>query len=485
MIDAQPRSGEAPLRVRLDAASSRDADGIIVAYQWDFGDGITTRGTAAEHTFAAPGTYLVELILRDNDGAEARVAVEILVEPPNVPPTASFTVTPAAAVPGESVRFDASASMDSDGVITSFEWDLGDGSTTASGMQVDHAFAEAGTYTVTLTAADDDGATVRATRVVLAGGTEQPAVATFTPSSAAIEVGGTVQFDASASHSPAGDVVDYAWSFSDGGTASGKIVGHRFESTGTHIVNLTVTDETGASAMATGSVHVGVDPPADGDAITRSYWWSYGGRDRSLQASIPGDLYAWARAQSRASWPRRDYDEYVLNTLDDALMIEIAGKLALGSYRATAENALAFVQMSIAYQSDPDLFEYPRYPVETLVDEGGDCEDTAILYASLIRTLGHGALLVAVDTSGDGNTDHMVVFVPIDDTFETCEMDCVWEYNGRLYALAETAVEGSYLPLGQDPWGLEPNDIHQTWDVSRVDTSPKVIKRLPLAEPED
>lgn len=38
--------------------------------------------------------------------------------------------------------------------------------------------------------------------------------------------------------------------------------------------------------------------------------------------------------------------------------------------------------------------EYPRYPIETLVDEGGDCEDTSILLASLIHSMGYGVVLV-------------------------------------------------------------------------------------------
>ncbi len=38
--------------------------------------------------------------------------------------------------------------------------------------------------------------------------------------------------------------------------------------------------------------------------------------------------------------------------------------------------------------------EYPRYPVETLVDNGGDCEDKAILLASLLNSMGYDASLV-------------------------------------------------------------------------------------------
>lgn len=53
--------------------------------------------------------------------------------------------------------------------------------------------------------------------------------------------------------------------------------------------------------------------------------------------------------------------------------------------------ALAFVQ-AIKYSLDSESkgrTEYWRYPVETLYDQTGDCEDSTILAAALLRRLGH------------------------------------------------------------------------------------------------
>jgi len=146
-IDAQvdPASGHAPLRVQLDASASTDPDGIIVGCHWTFEDGTTARGVNAEHTFTAPGTYVVDLTLRDDDGAEATTTIEVRVEPPNAAPTALFMVTPVAAVVGEPIRFDATVSQDPDGSVVAYAWDFGDGATAAS-PQADHAYATEGTY---------------------------------------------------------------------------------------------------------------------------------------------------------------------------------------------------------------------------------------------------------------------------------------------------------------------------------------------------
>jgi PKD repeat protein len=53
--------------------------------------------------------------------------------------------------------FDGSSSSDSDGTITSYDWDFGDVNT-GTGVITSHAYADYGMYTVSLTVTDDDGA---------------------------------------------------------------------------------------------------------------------------------------------------------------------------------------------------------------------------------------------------------------------------------------------------------------------------------------
>ncbi|MHB8811461.1 MAG: PKD domain-containing protein [Desulfobulbaceae bacterium] len=57
-----------------------------------------------------------------------------------------------------SVKFDGSGSQDTDGLITGFQWDFGDG-TGGSGKIVSHKYTKKGTFTVTLTVTDDKGET--------------------------------------------------------------------------------------------------------------------------------------------------------------------------------------------------------------------------------------------------------------------------------------------------------------------------------------
>jgi PKD repeat protein len=137
----------------LDALSSTDPDGTITSYAWAFGDGTTGTGATASHTYAVAGTYPVTLTVTDDDGATGTVSHDVAAVA-NQPPLAAFTST----ATNLAVAVDGSGSSDADGTIASYAWAFGDG-TTGTGATASHTYAVAGTYPVTLTVTDDDGAT--------------------------------------------------------------------------------------------------------------------------------------------------------------------------------------------------------------------------------------------------------------------------------------------------------------------------------------
>jgi len=76
----------------------------------------------------------------------------------NICPVASFTCIPTSGEAPLSVSFDASASSDVDGSITSYAWTFGDAQN-GSGVTANHSYIESGIYTTQLTVTDDDGDT--------------------------------------------------------------------------------------------------------------------------------------------------------------------------------------------------------------------------------------------------------------------------------------------------------------------------------------
>ena len=81
--------------------------------------------------------------------------------------------------------------------------------------------------------------------------------ADFTFSPATPTTAQTVQFNGSASIGADGrQIVNYAWDFGDGATASGVTASHRFTLAGTYTVRLSVTDDLGRTSITTRSVTV-------------------------------------------------------------------------------------------------------------------------------------------------------------------------------------------------------------------------------------
>jgi PKD repeat protein len=117
-------------------------------------------GSAANFTFTPDdlSNYIVTLTVTDKAGQSWTNAALYTID--NLPPTITQMTAPATASQGASVKFAATATdpgqADMSAGLT-FTWGFGDGKT-ATGSSVNHAYDWKGTYTVTLTVSDQEGA---------------------------------------------------------------------------------------------------------------------------------------------------------------------------------------------------------------------------------------------------------------------------------------------------------------------------------------
>lgn len=258
------------LSVAFDASGSKDPDGSIASYSWDFGDGATADGPTSTHLFGRDGTYTVTLVVVDDRGG--RTSTERRIQVSNAAPVATFDTTST----GLDGRFDASGSTDSDGSITAYGWDFGDGST-GTGAVADHRYAASGSYEVTLTVTDDKGLTGRFASTVDVTRVNQSPTAGFQVSTTDLRV--TV--DGSETTDADGTIAGYAWTFGDGATATGRTAQHAYAAADSYEVTLTVTDNDGATASVTRTVTAQVAPPASPTA-------TFSVRTDNLSASFSG-----------------------------------------------------------------------------------------------------------------------------------------------------------------------------------------------------
>ena len=235
---------------RFDATSSVPGlnSARLTAYSWSFGDGSGANTSVANHAFAAAGTYSVTLTVTNDRGFSASSTQSVTAGTTTVP-TAAFVFSPADPQVGQVVFFNAATSTAASGRrLASYAWNFGDG-VTKSGVTTTHDFDRAGAYAVTLTVTDDLDQTRTDTQTVTVvgtttGGTAPTAAIVVSPTSP--QVGQLVSFTGAASKASTGrTLVQYAWSFGDGGSAVGVTATHTFISSGTYVVTLTVTDSSG------------------------------------------------------------------------------------------------------------------------------------------------------------------------------------------------------------------------------------------------
>lgn len=136
--------------------TSEDVDGNIVSYRWDFCDGNTSTDKNPVHRYADNGSYSLFLTVTDDDGATSTKNIDLRVY--NVKPEAAFNATPLTPVKIGTPIYFSDLSTDVDGTVTNCSWNFDDG-TREYGSQINHTYNESGTYNVTLTVTDDDGAT--------------------------------------------------------------------------------------------------------------------------------------------------------------------------------------------------------------------------------------------------------------------------------------------------------------------------------------
>lgn len=114
------------------------------------------------------------------------------------------------------------------------------------------------------------------------------------------------------------------------------------------------------------------------------------------------------------------------------------------SERQIIDEMIHFVQCNIQYQRDIEgvgVADFEKYPIETLYEGRGDCEDTAILLASLLRQLGYASSLIFYDT-------HAAVGLACAEGTP----GVYYNYNGRRYYYIETTAMGWVLGLMPDSY---------------------------------
>jgi predicted transglutaminase-like cysteine proteinase len=184
------------------------------------------------------------------------------------------------------------------------------------------------------------------------------------------------------------------------------------------------------------------------DTVEKTFTWSDGSMDWTTTVSISKTDYEYYyKKVNLDQYNGYDYAAYATDTSDDAWIAEFtdsivqAGKAQGYTDKQIVMLLVTFVQ-NITYTSDLESTgqeEFPKYPIVTLYDQEGDCEDSAVLLASMLKAAGYDCVLLEY-------TDHMAVGIA------GSYSGVAYSYHGTRYFYIETTSVG--WSIGELPSGV-------------------------------
>ncbi|MGG9961343.1 PKD domain-containing protein [Ferruginibacter sp. SUN106] len=238
---ATPLAGCAPLVVSFTDQST----GSPTQWKWDLGNGTISFLQNPSVTYFNPGQYTIKLVVHDVNG-DSNVIIKSQYITVNASPTVAFTGAPLTGCFPLPVNFTDQSSAGS-GTISTWQWDFGDGA--SSNIQSpSHTYAGSGNYNVTLRLTNSFGCSKVLTKlqyVKISSGVHAD-FSNNIPSACNPPV--TVNFQ---NLSTGTGILNYQWSFGDGGTATTANPSHIYNTAGVYTVRLITTNSGGCTDTIT------------------------------------------------------------------------------------------------------------------------------------------------------------------------------------------------------------------------------------------
>lgn len=246
-ISPTPTTSGYTLRFHNTASTFAAGDSIISCY-WKFGDGSVLGGNVPNpsHSYPKAGSYTICLTIVTKSGCTDSSCQSIVV-----PPTkchAQYTYLPVAGTTATFpyyIHFTGQPSTTSVGdSIIQYKWTFGDGAT-ASTKDPYHSFTKAGSYLVCLTIVSKYGCTDSSCQSIVIPPVKCHAQFTYLPVAGITpNISSYIHFNGEPSTTVVGDsIIQYKWTFGDGGTASTKDPYHSYPKAGSYLVCLTIVSK--------------------------------------------------------------------------------------------------------------------------------------------------------------------------------------------------------------------------------------------------
>jgi PKD repeat protein len=232
-FSADLQSGTPPLTVSFADQSKNNP----LVWKWSFGDGEISRLSNPEHIYTKPGTYTVNLMVKNAHGSDTATKSNFVTVYPV--PVADFSATPISGVAPLTVQFSDRSEYNP----TSWLWILGDETWPSDEQNPSHTYTVPGLYTVSLTVTNDYGQNEQSKTDYILVRASMP-VADFTQDLTFGPTPLTVHFQDLSTGNPD----QCFWDFGDGETMEWQTNPvHVYQRAGNYLVSLTVENSAGSN----------------------------------------------------------------------------------------------------------------------------------------------------------------------------------------------------------------------------------------------
>jgi len=207
-------------------------------YTWDLGDGTISNSAdlSIQHTYATYGSYVITLTVANGVCMETQTET-IFIEA--IPPMVDFSYAPPSGCIPLTVKF---TNLSKFAEPDKYVWEFGDGQATSRAVDPSYTYFEAGKYTVTLSASNITGQTVKVTRQMIIEVFPRPD-ADFEVKPKLVYIPGGMLYTSNRSF----DATSYEWDFGDGTTSTSPEPEHRYKSEGVFDITLIAKNEFGCA----------------------------------------------------------------------------------------------------------------------------------------------------------------------------------------------------------------------------------------------
>ena len=140
----------------------------------------------------------------------------------------------------------------------------------------------------------------------------------------------------------------------------------------------------------------------------KSFEWNFNALNHQISYTFDPGRYSYYKNKPHNVKEYNDYMNFI--TIEEEAIVDIAYMLKDISEQNKFDEVneinfiMSFVQ-ALKYTEDnvsAGVGEYPKFPIETLVDQSGDCEDSAALLISILEVLNYEAALILIPEAWDG-----------------------------------------------------------------------------------